>query len=856
MFFTWCPNPNVRHRQNSRGVYGGLRLLAVVIIVNVSAPLLADDGEQSETADPPVRVSVRSDGITILKPGLWGTLRLSVVNTQEEPANLLSTTSIGEDENLQFGRRIWVPPRSRLQTSHYVLAPARTSAEQQHFDLQSLLFDAGSSAEIPIPQQFGRPKQEGTIRIARDESVTVILDDPNSMVGDSPNRVAMADFVHATRYENSLWRNLIPIANAAIPTGEMALDAVDHLVIVNDQLTHDLAALRGLRRWLYGGGRLWVMLDRVDPILLEELLGDDYTGKIVDRVGLTTVAIESGPARQTESMWSAEYEQPVDLVRVLSSDLEVDYLVNGWPASFWMNCGQGRLLVTTLAADGWGRPRTPHDPSPPTGSAHQNHFFPGPPLQQLAVEFFVPRNPPPFQPDIAEEHVRAYVGYSIPPRSVVLGLLAGFVIVLTGLGRWLSRSGRLEWMGLLGPVVALMCGSTLVATGHLHRDELSSSVASVQFVQPISGTGDVRVTGTSGVSSPDSGMVDLSGTQGGWVLPDLAGLEGTTKRLIWTDLDRWQWENLPGTPGMRTGTLLESQCLAEPVSLSCQLDQHGVVGQFSLPAGLSPSDGMLITRAGRIGVEFEDGQTLRARAGQVLADDQYLQASVLTDEQIRRRQSLERMLGESGNEQFLRQPQLWFWTEAWDLASGWGERFHNTGSALVTMPVNLRRPAAGTEITIPAPLLPYREAAGPDGYGITSFFNWRRNQWAQKYLPTSNWLQFQVPPSLLPIAPQSARLVIRVDGPVGKLSVAGLRGDQVAPIKTWTDPVGRLIHEVDDPELLSLTDDGHLLLRVSGGDPDRPELTQSSGEAVQRISYWRIESLSLELRARIPDQSQ
>jgi hypothetical protein len=56
--------------------------------------------------------------------------------------------------------------------------------------------------------------------------------------------------------------------------------------------------------------------------------------------------------------------------------------------------------------------------------------------------------------------------------------------------------------------------------------------------------------------------------------------------------------------------------------------------------------------------------------------------------------------------------------------------------------------------------------------------------------------------------------------------------------------------DVTRPELLPLSNDGSILLRVSAGDPDRPELTNPTGTPGGKRSSWRIESLSLEIEAK------
>lgn len=809
---------------------------------------------------PPFGAGIHSDSIWFLMPGRWGTVQVSAFNAQSEPVNLLITTSfdnettLENDGRLQFGRRIWVPAHARVHTSHNILTPMPASQDQQSFKTETMLFDTDSAPETPVADQWGQRYQPGTFRIGHDEPVTVILS-PASTVADDPKVVSVADVVYTARYERSLWQNVTSIVNEPLAPGQTALDAVDQLVIADDRVTQDLFAAQGIREWLFGGGMLWVMLDRVDARVLEAILGDSFDCGVVDRVRLTQVAVESGPSRTTTSEWSTTHEQPVDFVRVVTGHGDVEYTVNGWPAAIRMHCGQGQLLVTTLSPAGWVRPRTPQDPAPSGDASHATRLYPGPPLQQLAADFFVPRHTTPLPPDVAEQHVREYVGYSIPSRSVVVGMISAFVILLAGLSLWFSRSGRLEWMGVFGPVAALTTGGLLVAVGQIQRQAVPASVAALQFVQPIPGTNDVRMTATAGVYSPNAGDARISGTGGGWLLPDMTGMEETTRQLIWTDLESWQWENLPSAPGLRTARLLASQRLPEPVHADFELDQQGVAGRLSLPDGLSPTDGVLATRRGRIAVEFEENGTLRAPVAEVLTDEQYLAAGVLTDEQARRSTLLQQMLSDSATEPFPEHPTLLFWTEPWDGGVKFDERFRSTGSALVAMPVTFRRPAIGARITIPAPLLPYREAIGVDGSVPTGVFDFRELVWIRKSVPTSTWLQFQVPPSLLPIEPQTARLVIRVDGPVGKLTIAGTDGAD--DIRTWVDPVGTLELTIDDPQVLSLTGDGRLLLKVAGGDPDRPELTHSSGGegGVERVSYWRIESLSLELTAIVTGRS-
>jgi len=62
------------------------------------------------------------------------------------------------------------------------------------------------------------------------------------------------------------------------------------------------------------------------------------------------VSIASTEPSGSERREHAEYEEPVDFVRVIPEQAEVLCTIEGWPAAFRMSYGSGRILVTTLAA--------------------------------------------------------------------------------------------------------------------------------------------------------------------------------------------------------------------------------------------------------------------------------------------------------------------------------------------------------------------------------------------------------------------------------------------------------------------------------------------------------------------------
>ncbi len=575
---------------------------------------------------------------------------------------------------------------------------------------------------------------------------------------------------------------------------------------------------------------------------------------VVDRVGLTTVTLDFGGKEQ----WTLDHEQPVDLVRVVASDVDVSFTVDGWPAAFWKSIGEGRLLVTTLGARGWLRRPTSAEKLRPDNELAKrvdSEGEPNPdlaafllqdPMVKTALDFFKPRREPLLPAAVLEPLVQEYVGYSIPSRWLVVSLLIGFAGLLAGLGTWLLRIGRLEWMGVIGPGLAIAVSAGLVMAGWLQRAAVSPAVAKLQFTQIESGTDEVRTEGFAGLYSPEPGIATIEVARGGILVPDMTGLRGTTRRMVWSDVDAWRWENLPETAGLRGAPFLETHQTAERVEVRATFGPEGLIGRLEGGEGRKPSDAIIATNDGRIGVEFQSDGSFVARAANVFSKEQFLSASLLSDEQNRRRRVLQRLLADPQRMDYPATPQLLFWTDPWDTGFRFGEDRRSYGAALVAAPLILNRPPAETQVLLPAPFLPFKSAPGPDGTVGSSLYDHNTREWLPKTIPAMTWLKFRIPRVLMPVEAQRARLTVQVGGPIGKLEIAGHREKSPVAIKTWASPVGRLTVDIEEADLLPITADGEVLLRVSGGDSEQVD----PDVITEKLLPWHIESLALELQVK------
>lgn len=854
-----------------RCLLGWLSSLAVLWSLVPSQDAMCEDSNGPSSAS---LSHVSPAGVSIYVPNSWGILRLSLKNPTSEPVEILAATYFVDEPTLQFGRRVRIPAMSWMQTWHPIRMPASIPGGRSFVEFRTLVMESAQQREVLIRTDSGALQFDGSLRSIEGKKIVGLIDRlGNSTLADptAPNDLLLCAQTTA-----------IPDGHAALlqdrllPAGDECLQSLDQLVIADSRVMDDQAGLAAIRRWLFGGGNLWVMLDRVDPQVLERLLGDEFFCQVVDRVGLTTVRLETRTPDGNVARDVRDHERPVEFVRVLPSEVEIASTIDGWPAAFWKRYGEGRLLVTTLAPAGWMRKRTAADNNPgfsgtfsggsgqrfappapaaspdPKGEPWKSPFVPLEPMRSLATDFFQPRSEPRLAQATIEPLVQEYVGYSIPPRWQVIVLLMGLSGLVATLGIWLWRRGRLEILGIVSPVLALSVSAVLVWLGWHQRQAIPAAMASVQFVRSLPGTDDVRVEGVAGFFSPNAGTATAESTRGGWMMPDMTGMQGTTRRMVWTDLDEWQWENLPESSGLMHATLQQSSEMTERLEARATFGPEGLSGRLHALAAHEPSDAMLATRDGRIGVELRDDGTFVARSNAVFTPEQFLAADLLSDEQHRRQRVLRDLLDDPKRRDYPAEPQLLFWSKPWSHGFQFAQNRQSLGSALVAVPLKLQRPPTGTEVSLAAPLLPYRETVGPDDSGSHGLWDYRNREWQQKSLPTATWLRFQVPRVLLPVAVQRGRLTVQVTGPVVRLEIASQRRNQndVVPIKTWSDPVGTVSLDITDPEVLQVAADGGLLLRVSAGDPKLLDQVAATPDRDAKMSYWRIESLALELYVR------
>jgi hypothetical protein len=717
-------------------------------------------------------------------------------------------------------------------------------------ELQALIYErTGDKERLLLPKTEERVRSRLAVYQPREPVTGLLLDIPRTQEAHfgrdvqvkAPETDDVVDLVRAFRGARSLSEHVRLIQDEFLPPTADAFDGVDHFILAGRRLADDPPGQVALSRWLEQGGRLWVMLERTDPDIVASIVGVVPGFNDVDRTSLTRVQIEGSGlgarSRVAEEAAVREFERPVDFLRVeLGPEFTVLHRVNGWPASFTRTIGQGKVLITTLGPRAWWRPRTDAD-----GESSFDIIADVPVLipamEQLAQQL-QPGAMPTFprsssgtkESDAFAPLVKGDIGYRVVSVGTASLIFAGFLLILLVLGVGLRKWGRLELLGWVGPVAALSTGGAFMALGEASRNSISPTVAVAQRVVVNPRDSELSVTGLLGFYRPDGGPAGISTTRGGLLEMDMSWLEGQTRRLVTTDIDAWHWENLTLPAGMRLGSFRSIARMDEPISCVARFGPRGLEGKLQAGRfrGLTdvllqaPSRRVFTVRPGPDGV-FAIGEN------DLLPSDQFVAGTILSDHQQKRQAIYRRLLTES---QALRPSDdsvLFAWADPLEVPFDFETRLRPIGSALISVPLEMEPAAPNTRVTVPRGFIGYRRI---QEVGAT-----QPNLEGQAAI--DQHLRFQLPPSLLPLHVESARLFAKVECPSRRFTARAVTKNGPVELRSEQSPVDPLTIEIVGEGALLLDEQGGLHLDIAVSDPE------PAGD--EQPPQWTIQALELEV---------
>jgi hypothetical protein len=773
----------------------------------------------------------------------WSKLDFTVTNPTETDRKALVLAFYANSPDVQFGREVWVPGHATL-ASWLPLGPAPVQAGSMTREIQMLLHEVADDAgrRLVLPPTEERIRSRGVIYRKREEATALVADvelESGSRDGqlpqpDSPDEEALS-LARAFRAAQGLSEHVENVDPDALPGWFKAFDGVDHVILASTHLGREPAGMRALRQWVEHGGVAWVMLDRVDPRVVQWFLGEACDFSVVDRVSLTDFRIEE-PAMEpgTARRPMQKHDRPVAFTRVVLPPGEpVQHTIDGWPVWFTRALGRGKVLFTTLGARGWYRPRTSRDPQSPLP-----HFPALPVTDDLLIQataMFPVRAAPAFPVAPVEKLLSEEIGYSVVGRGTAGLVFALFLVGVLGLSVLANRMRRLELRGCAGPAAALAAALALVTLGYQSRGAAPPTVAFVQVVDAVADSKEVAVHGMLAVYQPDSGPARLAASGQGFFDLDLAGTEGQTRRLVMTDLGAWHWENIVLPAGVRFAPFQFTTEIAEPLAAVATFGPDGLEGAVRAELFANLADGLVTVPGARpLAARFGPGARLACRSDDTLPAGQFLAGTLLSDRQQRRQEIYRELLEAKGSAASDRGPVLLAWADAVPMPFRLASDTRMAGTALLALPLRLERPAPGARVTIPGSFVQLRQLRDGRPGGLTR----------ESGQATELHLRFQLPPAVLPLHVERARLLGRVDAPSRRVTVAGWADGALVEFHKFEEPRGPFQLDVTDERLLRPDAEGsiHLILKVG----DR----QAASAKADVAWNWTVEYLELEVSGR------
>jgi hypothetical protein len=774
----------------------------------------------SQGSDQPISLSgtIAGGGINYFAPDKWALVKGHVRNESDEDRVLRLVWHFGVEPSRQFVRRVWVPAR----TQRMITWPARLATLPPKAKVAE---GTGLLLEEDAEVSFG--DQPGSILAMEYERLTSMV----SGGDDTP-----VDGVLAARLHRGLPKsmNYPPRFEAGGPRFTLGWEPVEFIVLASPELKIDSAQRRALRRWIRAGGTLWVMLDRVDNQVMVDVLGEDWLVDVVDRVSFNSVAFDvPADGRQVGNVTTDPVvdEKPFDMARVLAPDYDSLLAVRGWPALLQRRVGAGRIVITTVTPRAW----IAEDAIDALNRIASVVY------QEGASELKA------VTPKTTDGYVDAQIGYEVIGRGQVAAVLIGYLLLFAITAGLLLYRKRGERVAPAGLILAVVAGLVLLVVGVSQRraEQPTTAILQVVYAQPQSAVATVR--GSIGLFTPFERESSLSSQRGGWVWPRQQSQD--TRRLMWTDLDFWEWQNMELSGGavhkmdFSTTTEFENE-----LEVDARFGEDGLTAQLRWPTPNMPRDVVLITphaaMAATVGQPDGDRASMQIDADPLPADT-YVGGDVLGQQQRMHNQVIQsiRKTGHGFD-----RPILVGWTDLIDDGLATDENMPRRGGAMWMMPFKAGPSQVGDKVRVPWPFVkmtPLRRLAGAGRVAV--LYDARRRAFVEMTFPGMAVAKFDAPDAVRPLSVESATLHMDIQAASRKVEVLGVSSEPTGPklvtLTTLNGPTGLQVLDLDLSKVNS--DGGSITLAVRVG------ASPNAGSTETLASMWQLKRFALEMRGTV-----
>jgi hypothetical protein len=496
--------------------------------------------------------------------------------------------------------------------------------------------------------------------------------------------------------------------------------------------------------------------------------------------GATSMKLEVGMQDVQGTLWassmqvtpmSMRFETPTAFWRVLAPGMETEskLMINGWPMMLRSDMGRGRVTILTVGSDYWT-----------AVSKAGSH---------LVDEAFRTVNSSASRAPINTEQLTTastqQIGYEVLSRTPVMIILIAMIVIMMLAGMVFWKMGNAELLAPVSVILALVVGGVIWGLGISHHRLTPLTIASVQLAQIDPLSNNAITDGVVCTYSPTRLKSPLAATDGGVIWPDLSGSTGKLLRMRWTDCDKWQWDNLELSEGtLRSHEIHRVIPLDQPVKAVASFTREGVT--CTIASGpYAGVDHPIIASINNHAVGLLTGHdTFTITPDYTLGLDQFVTSSTMSALDIQRQDIYRGLIYPNSEALDVRAypqvPSAMWWSRAMDMGFTQGsEDARKKQSALVCVPLTFERPAPGSTICIPSPIL--QTSIWRDGdHAMSTVINPMTGRWTSTLSQEAKFtLAFTVPSELLPIKAQDGILDIDFKTPGRSLIVTTTRGEEI-----------------------------------------------------------------------------
>jgi len=823
--------------------YGRVLLLLSALTVLFEGTLVnADDAAPVNESEWKVRMN--AGGIGRYVAGRWGMTKAVASNAGTSTQSGLVVVTPPGSEGLQYAKSIVVPAGASFETTWPVrVGPVDTKLA----DFAYLVFPGGSEDGLIHRKEHDEfiPNYSGMVDPNRVLGLTGFLGDRDEPTEHLDSTfILLRVFLHS-RFEE---QKIVTINAEDLSRQGECLEPLDRLTVSSSSLLKFPDAIESIRMWVQRGGNLWIRLDRTGLDPARAILSDALPLSVVGETTTNSVTLDLNPDYR-QSLFSTRqiqrtFDEPIRYLRVMQDGGDVMWSIDDWPVAIRVPVGRGTVMVTTVDSSVFFERRARERENTP-------EFKLMPSAEVLQHTLFGNRQESVLRQSVVSEQTASVIGYSIPSQSTAILLTLCFPVLLLVFGIWLQRREKGERLIFLLPALAGIVALPAIGIGSLGRRVAPNTVIETGIVHSVPGWNRLVSDGFASVFDIGTNALEVTGNDGAILEVESDATNRSYRQLVWSGSDHSRWKNLDQPDGIQTFVERSVEPLDRHVAVTASFDQNGVVGKLD-SAGLEETGDLIIAGVGpeRMSVTLESDGSFHGTPQEVLANGNFINSKLVTDQQRRRAEIYASVFDSTGRDRaFPQVASLMFWTQSNH------ESFHigdtdarRERSLLCVHPFRLTSPEVGARFTIPAAFVAFRTTTRADGYGFSGVYDNARRMWSRTETASLSFLECQIPSVCLPFEAETAQIDLTIRAGSRTLSLSAGGYDSQTLISTIISPLGQQTISIPPELIRESLRTGKFYLNVSVSELEDAEQDLEASET--QDDYWEISQFQLTLTGK------